>query len=625
MSEMTSCEKCGAGLPATGRISGLCPKCLMRAGLESERPGPRPWEPPSLAQLADEFPQLELLTLIGRGGMGAVYKARQPGLDRLVALKILPEEIGEDPAFAERFEREARVLAQLDHPAIVRVHDAGRQGGRYFLMMEYVDGLNLRQLMRAGGVEPAEALSIVSQVCEALQYAHDKGVVHRDIKPENILVGANGAVKIADFGLAKLVGLGAEAGLLTRSDQAMGTMHYMAPEQIRRPLSVDHRADIYSLGVVFYELLTGEVPVGAFPPPSASIAVDVRLDEVVLRSLAREPERRYQRADDVRSDVQSVTSGHAAAFAAGLAGAEAAAGGDSAANAPTPARDAGNGGRSRHDRDHGRRHESAPGEGVRRKTPVWVWGVVGCLALPFGVGVLGILFMADMGAQQANTAFDGSASVPTVSLEQRFGTPEPIELVQYDFAPLERVVNLPTGPRPFASAVLEWKGDGPALVESVLDEQGIDPSAREQLRSSVQDLWTAYLALEHDATRRIDPTGGELVMRNGRFTSTMHFVMLEIDSFADDRNALIELFERELEPVFEPSSWYAIGADRIADDLMLFGQLDAILVLESRPGHGRIAVEFPGLRSAERTTTSLSLPLRRMLDAYKDAPPSEPR
>jgi serine/threonine protein kinase len=149
----------------------------------------------------------------------------------------------------------------------------------------------------------------VPQICEALQYAHDQGVVHRDIKPENILLDKRGQVKIADFGLAKLLGQEAADSALTGSRQVMGTPHYMAPEQMEKPLAVDHRADIYSLGVVFYEMLTGELPLGRFAPPSQRVHVDVRLDEVVFRALEKEPERRYQHASEVKTEVESITTG----------------------------------------------------------------------------------------------------------------------------------------------------------------------------------------------------------------------------------------------------------------------------------------------------------------------------
>jgi hypothetical protein len=181
--------------------------------------------------------------------------------------------------------------------------------------MEYMDGLNLGQLMASGHVSPKEALAIVPQICDALQFAHDQGIVHRDIKPENILLDRRGQVKIADFGLAKLMGRvapgsaeGANAGGDVTAERVMGTPQYMAPEQVEHPKDVDHRADIYSLGVVFYQMLTGELPLGRFEPPSHRVLIDVRLDEVVLRALEKEPERRYQRASQVRTAVETIAT-----------------------------------------------------------------------------------------------------------------------------------------------------------------------------------------------------------------------------------------------------------------------------------------------------------------------------
>ncbi len=240
--------------------------------------------------------------------MGAVYKARQPGLDRLVALKILPPEIGHDASFAERFTREARALARLSHNHIVSVYDFGQVNDLFYIVMEYVDGANLRQTIQAGGLTSQAALAIVPQICEALQFAHDEGIVHRDIKPENILIDKRGRVKIADFGLAKLLRQDADEHSLTGTHQVMGTLRYMAPEQMQGSREVDHRADIYSLGVVFYELLTGELPMGKFAPPSKRVHVDVRLDEIVLRALEQEPAKRYQHASEVKTDVESVTN-----------------------------------------------------------------------------------------------------------------------------------------------------------------------------------------------------------------------------------------------------------------------------------------------------------------------------
>ncbi|MEZ6110793.1 MAG: serine/threonine-protein kinase [Pirellulaceae bacterium] len=212
-----------------------------------------------------------------------------------------------DPSFAERFSREARALARLSHPNIVAVYDSGNSGGYFYLLMEYVDGVNLREAIVAKTLTPSQALAVVPQICEALQFAHDEGVVHRDIKPENVLLDTRGRVKVADFGLAKLLRQPADDEYLTHTHQVMGTPRYMAPEQMEGSRAVDHRADIYSLGVVFYELLTGELPLGSFDPPSKKARVDARLDQVVLRTLAKEPDRRYQRAGEVKTDVETIS------------------------------------------------------------------------------------------------------------------------------------------------------------------------------------------------------------------------------------------------------------------------------------------------------------------------------
>jgi tRNA A-37 threonylcarbamoyl transferase component Bud32 len=314
------CPECGTNLPADAP-EGLCPQCLLRGVIGSAHEAIRsatpeataayagPGTAPAVAELAPLFPQLEMLELIGQGGMGAVYKARQPSLDRLVAVKVLPPELGRDPAFAERFGREARALARLSHPNIVAVHDVGKAGDYYYFVMEYVEGVNLRQVLRDGKLRPEHALRLVPQICDALQYAHEEGVVHRDVKPENILLDRKGRVKIADFGLAKLLGRDTGNFTLTGSRQVMGTLYYMAPEQVERPLEVDHRADIYSLGVVFYEMLTGQLPVGRFAMPSEKAVTDAFIDEVVLHALERDPARRYQHASEIKTDVQSVGGG----------------------------------------------------------------------------------------------------------------------------------------------------------------------------------------------------------------------------------------------------------------------------------------------------------------------------
>lgn len=309
--ESTNCPSCGKDLPANAP-SGICPTCLMKAAvLNPIEPGPtvtpatnQRFTPPEISQFADQLSQLEVVELIGAGGMGAVYKARQIKLDRVVALKVLRPESSDDLAFAQRFNREAKTLARLNHPNIVGVHDFGEiavtgDNGEsqtlFYFVMEYVDGSDLRRLI-GSEIPPADVTSIIQQVCQALQYAHEQGVVHRDIKPENILLDSYGIVKIADFGLAKLASKTERDYTLTGTHQVMGTPRYMAPEQMEASRTVDHRADLYSLGVVFYELLTGEIPMGQFAPPSEKSAVDGHVDSVVLTAMAQEPDRRYQSA-----------------------------------------------------------------------------------------------------------------------------------------------------------------------------------------------------------------------------------------------------------------------------------------------------------------------------------------
>jgi len=314
--EMKTCPKCQAPVPAEAP-QGLCPKCLLAGvstGTEAGQPGPPETAAP-LASVAAVFPQLDVLEFVGQGGMGMVYKARQRHLQRVVALKLLPEKAGADPTFSERFHREARVLARLSHPHIVAVYDFGQVPGFFYLLMEYVDGVNLRQAMRAGRFTPEQALALVPKICDALQYAHDEGILHRDIKPENLLLDTRGRVKIADFGIAKLLGETQDLAL-TASGAAIGTPHYMAPEQFERPDEVDQRADIFSLGVVFYEMLTGELPIGRFAPPSEKAHVDSRVDQVVFRALERERERRFQTAEEVKTRVENITANPLVAEAA---------------------------------------------------------------------------------------------------------------------------------------------------------------------------------------------------------------------------------------------------------------------------------------------------------------------
>ncbi|MGL6225674.1 MAG: protein kinase domain-containing protein [Thermoguttaceae bacterium] len=343
----TRCSQCGSPVDAD-HPNQPCPACLLELAVQGDSvcSCARTEEVESvsstqmleLEQVQAAFPQLEIIGPIGRGGMGTVFKAKQPKLDRFIALKILSSELAGKPTFAERFAREGKLLARLSHPNIVTVYDFGQTEmmdakGQpitvFYLLLEYVEGVNLRLAMREERFRPEQAIVIVPKICEALQYAHEQGVVHRDIKPENILLDTKGRIKIADFGLGKLTVAG-EKGVNPDSDlkkenqensveqarelqehftatgQILGTPSYMAPEQFNTPQNVDHRADIYSLGVVFYELLTGELPQGFFPVPSAKTPVGAEIDEIVLKALKKDRELRQQSAQELKTEVESV-------------------------------------------------------------------------------------------------------------------------------------------------------------------------------------------------------------------------------------------------------------------------------------------------------------------------------
>lgn len=302
------CPKCCAPIP-DGAPQGLCPKCvLMEASTAPQLIAAPPQPAPPVEEIAGHFPELEVLELIGAGGMGAVYKARQPKLDRFVALKILPRELAGHPGFLERFNREARLLAQLHHANVVTIFDSGTAGPFAYLLMEYVDGVNLHQAMQVGRFTPIETLRLVQEICSGLQFAHERGILHRDIKPANLLIDSRGQVKIADFGIAKIVGeRSSEHATLTQTGMAVGTPRYMAPEQLESPEEVDQRADIYSLGVVFYELLTGKLPLGRFALPSEGTEMDSRIDGLVMRTLEREREDRFQNMGELKAGVEEIT------------------------------------------------------------------------------------------------------------------------------------------------------------------------------------------------------------------------------------------------------------------------------------------------------------------------------
>ncbi|MCL2012213.1 MAG: serine/threonine protein kinase [Cystobacterineae bacterium] len=275
----------------------------MRANLDKPAlPSPKAFSSPSaldtrVAPLKPpHIPGYTLLELIGRGGMGEVWRAEQISLKRTVAIKLLPAALERAPEFISRFEKEASALALLSHPHIIQVIDRGVAEERYYIVMEYVSGQSLREKLSNGRLALQEAAELISVIACAVDYMHAQAVIHRDLKPENILLDAAGNIKVADFGLAGIQSGGKEFAL-TATAVAMGSMNYMAPEQRKDAKHVDNRTDIYALGVIFYEMLTGELPVGKFKMPSE---IDVHfpqgLDEIVSQMLQASPEARPARA-----------------------------------------------------------------------------------------------------------------------------------------------------------------------------------------------------------------------------------------------------------------------------------------------------------------------------------------
>ena len=292
-------------------LGGMSPDELFARGMQSVRMtgggSLQSWEPPTVKEAERLFPNYQITEMIGRGGMGVVYKGRQTSLDRIVAIKLLPLEVSIDRDFGERFVREARTMAKMNHPNIVSVFDFGHTTeGHLFFVMEFVEGTTLHQLIKATGLKPIQSLELIVGVCEALEYAHSEGVVHRDIKPANILVDTRGRVKVTDFGLARMdTAKTPEQWGQTMTGMVLGTPDYMAPEQ-KKGIRVDHRADIYSLGVMLYEMLCGEIPAGIFDPPSQRVGVDGRIDQIVIRAMQQEPDRRFASSGEMRKAVENI-------------------------------------------------------------------------------------------------------------------------------------------------------------------------------------------------------------------------------------------------------------------------------------------------------------------------------
>ena len=286
-------------------------QALLAAGSQGVTRELRGWHPPSVEALQKMLPQYEIAEFIARGGMGAVYKGVQRALDRTVAIKILPPDIVEDGEanYAQRFKQEARAMAKFKHPGIVTVYDAGETPeGLLYFVMEFIEGTDVAHLVATHGqLPPEQAIRITTAVCDALAYAHARGVVHRDIKPSNIMIDADGQVKVADFGLAKITTH--EPGGITKSSVTMGTPDFVAPEAMIAGALVDQRADLYAVGVMLYQMLTGQIPRGRFSPISDVVPKsDPKLDAIVDKAMQTDREKRYSSAVEMKTDVEKVAT-----------------------------------------------------------------------------------------------------------------------------------------------------------------------------------------------------------------------------------------------------------------------------------------------------------------------------
>lgn len=256
---------------------------------------------PDVSDLQKLFPGYEIEGLIATGGMGAVYCAVQKSLDRTVALKILPEKFGKDVAFCEAFEAEAKAMARLNHPNLIGVYDFGEAGGMLFIVMEYVPGQSIYHSSHGIALDQKEVIRLVTGICNGLAHAHEHGIIHRDIKPANILLDLNAQPKIGDFGLARPVEHKVQEG-----EEIFGTPHYTAPEVVESPQSVDFRADIFSVGVLLHELLTGKLPADDQRPPSMISRCDPRFDVIVRKATNPVPAARYASATEISKDLATI-------------------------------------------------------------------------------------------------------------------------------------------------------------------------------------------------------------------------------------------------------------------------------------------------------------------------------
>ncbi len=283
-------------------------QAAFAAGGPKLPPGPLRWVPPTVEEMQNLLPQYDVQRFVAKGGMGAVYQGAQRSLQRVVAVKILPPGIDDgDMQFASRFKQEAQSMAQLSHPHIVAVYDAGEtRDGLLYFVMEFIEGTDVGQLIATSGrLDPRHALAVTAAVCDALAFAHEEGVIHRDIKPSNVMLDKRARVKVADFGLAKVTNI--ETSVLTGTSTAIGSAHFTAPEVLAGSSAVDHRADLYAVGVMLYQMLVGQIPQGRFDLPSLLVpGLDPRVDLIVDKAMKTNRENRYSTAGEMRQAVEEV-------------------------------------------------------------------------------------------------------------------------------------------------------------------------------------------------------------------------------------------------------------------------------------------------------------------------------
>lgn len=269
----------------------------------SDTISPTGFTAPDPTHLADLFPGYEIVRLIACGGMGAVYEAMQIALDRTVAIKILPREFTNDESFRIGFQAEARAMARLNHPNLISVYDFGEVDGMLYIIMEYVPGFSLFEAANGQPILQEEVVPLVASICRGLAHAHDSRIIHRDIKPANILLNLNNEPKIGDFGLARPL-----ENQLQEGEEIFGTPGYTAPEVIDTPHSIDHRADIFSLGVLLHELLTGILPNADPRPTSAICHCDPRFDLVIRKATHESPTERYDSANEIAAEIERIST-----------------------------------------------------------------------------------------------------------------------------------------------------------------------------------------------------------------------------------------------------------------------------------------------------------------------------